>query len=952
MPVSGSQTPTDLPIELPHARRADEILSELGSDRHGGLSSARAAELLARHGHNQLEEAPPTPAWKRFLGQFKELVVLILIAAAVIAGIANEWIDTIAILAIVLLNGVIGYLQEARAEQALAALKKLSAPAAKVVRDGQLQSLPASDLVPGDLVELEAGDYVPADCRLTESHSLHVQEAALTGESVPAEKWAAHTLEENTPLGDRRNMIYMGTVVSAGKAKAVVVATGMRTELGHIAGMLHESEREPTPLQRRLAELGKILVVVCLVIVAIIFGLQVWRSGSKELMEVLLVSISLAVAAVPEGLPAVVTLALALGLQRMARRHALVRKLPSVETLGSVTVICSDKTGTLTRNEMTVRELLVSSGLYHVSGAGYVPEGRFTRGGEGASDDGEEVPADNRSHDLRLLLTIAAHCNSASVAPSKEDSRVWQVVGDPTEGALLVVARKAAIEGRPKDVEVLAELPFDSDRKAMSVVERLPDGKVRMLTKGAPEVILKRCDRELKRDAAVPFSPERRQEIERQNAAMAERALRVLAFAYRDEPEKKEGKHAEENLVFVGLAGMIDPPRQEAKDAVATCREAGIRPIMITGDHPSTAKAIATELGIVGKVSNLSQRDSGQVENLSYVLTGKELDKLPDEKLRELVESVSVYARVSAEHKLKVIKAWKQRGQVVAMTGDGVNDAPAVRAADIGIAMGITGTDVTKEASDMVLTDDNFATIVNAVEEGRTIYDNIQCVVHYLLSCNASEVLFMFVAALLGWPTPLKAIQILWINLVTDGLPALALAVEPPEKGIMQRPPRPPHEPVITLQRGLLILTHGILMAAVALFGFWWVYQGNKEHLAQAQTTAFCIMAFSQLFFSFSCRSLRLTMPELGLFSNKMLLAAIGISAVLQIGAVLLPIARPVFGVSDQLTIQWLLVFGLALVPVTIVEVAKLVMAALGWRVPPTTVASSQGGGAQGSSAS
>ena len=948
MPVSGSLPPTDRPIQPPHARRAHEILAGLGSDARAGLSSARAAEILAKHGHNQLEEPPPTPAWKRFLSQFKELVVLILIAAAIIAGIAGEWVDTIAILAIVLLNGVIGYLQEARAEQALAALKKLSAPTAKAIRDGQIQSIPASDLVPGDRVELEAGDYVPADCRLIESHSLHAQEAALTGESVPTEKEAAEALEENTPLGDRRNMVYMGTVVSAGKASTVVVATGMQTELGRIAGMLHESEHEPTPLQRRLAELGKILVVVCLVIVGIIFGLQIWRSGFDKLPDVLLVSISLAVAAVPEGLPAVVTLALALGLQRMARRNALVRKLPSVETLGSVTVICSDKTGTLTRNEMTVRELLVSSGTYHVSGAGYAPEGKFTRTGGippiRSVSDAPAAPTDDLPHDLRLLLTIAAHCNSASVSQKKDDHTAWQVIGDPTEGALLVAARKAGIDGRPHETQLVAELPFDSDRKAMSVIERDAGGTIRMLTKGAPEVILKRCDRELSGEQVIPFGAERRREIDRLNAAMAERALRVLALAYRDDPETKENKYLEERLVFVGLAGMIDPPREEAKAAVSTCTAAGIRPIMITGDHPATAKAIAHELGLVGQFSNLSHKNSGQVENLSYVLTGQELDQIADEELAERVASVGVYARVSAEHKLKVVKAWKQRGQVVAMTGDGVNDAPAVRAADIGIAMGITGTDVTKEASDMVLTDDNFATIVNAVEEGRTIYDNIQCVVHYLLSCNASEVLFMFVAALLGWPTPLKAIQILWINLVTDGLPALALAVEPPEQGIMTRPPRPPREPVITLHRGLLILTHGILMAAVALIGFWWVYQGNKENLMHAQTTAFCIVAFSQLFFSFSCRSLHLTMPELGVFTNKILLAAIGVSVVLQLGVVLVPFARPIFEVSDHPTVEWLLVFGLALVPVTIVEVAKLVMAALGWRMPPATMATAQGG--------
>ncbi len=951
------QPPSPSPGNLAHAAAADDVLSQLGTDRAAGLTGQRAAELLAEHGKNQLAEAPPTPAWQRFLAQFKELVVLILIVAAIIAGIANEWVDTIAILAIVLLNGVIGYFQEARAEQALAALKKLSSPSAKTIRDGQLQSIPASELVPGDRVELEAGDYVPADCRLIESHSLSIQEAALTGESVPSEKQAQAVLEENTPLGDRRNMAYMGTMVSGGKGSAVVVATGMRTELGNIAGMLHESDREPTPLQRRLAELGKILVVVCLVIVAIIFALQLWRSGTKELPQVLLISISLAVAAVPEGLPAVVTLALALGLQRMAKRNALIRKLPSVETLGSVTIICSDKTGTLTRNEMTVREVLVSSGRYAVSGAGYSPEGTLTKvddkvgrpfravhegqdGPEGPSCAGEGQ-VEHLPHDLQLLLTIAAHCNSASVTPNKADHETWQVVGDPTEGALLVAARKAGIEGRPQDVQLVAELPFDSERKAMSVIERMADGKVRMLTKGAPEVILKRCDRELQGDQAVPFTSQRRQEIDRQNAAMAERALRVLAFAYRDDPAKRDDKFLEEKLVFAGLAGMIDPPREEVKVAISTCRDAGIRPIMITGDHPSTAKAIAQELGLVGQVSNLSQQNPGHVENLSHVMTGQELDQLDEQELATKVLSIGVYARVSATHKLQVIKAWKSRGQVVAMTGDGVNDAPAVQAADIGIAMGITGTDVTKGASDMVLTDDNFATIVSAVEEGRSIFDNIQNVVHYLLSCNASEVLVMFVAALIGWKSPLVAIQILWINLVTDGLPALALAMEPPEKDIMKRPPRPPREPVITLRRGLLILTHGVLMASVALLGFWWIYQGEEKNLEQARTMAFCIMAFSQLFFSLSCRNLRRTMPELGPFSNPYLLAAIGVSMLLQLGTVLLPLARPIFEVHDHVATEWLMVFGLALIPVSVVEVAKLLWAALGWREAELTTSKS-----------
>jgi Ca2+-transporting ATPase len=622
---------------------------------------------------------------------------------------------------------------------------------------------------------------------------------------------------------------------------------------------------------------------------------------------------------VPEGLPAVVTLALALGLQRMVRRNALVRKLPSVETLGSVTVICSDKTGTLTRNEMTVREVVAGGRSYRVTGAGYVPRGEFL---EAAAHDAslEQPVAPDSASDLLRALAVGAWCNNAHVYPRGDAAQGWQVVGDPTEGALLVAALKAGVEAANRGGRALHEIPFDSERKLMSVVAGDGDAPPVMYTKGAPEVVLARCVAEWRDGRAVPLTESRRAEILRDNAGMASRALRVLALADRERPGPGAGPTAyeEEGLVFAGLVGMIDPPREEAKEAVRRCRAAGIRPVMITGDHPDTALAIAREL----KLADAGQR----------VVTGAELDAMPDEELAGAVELVSVYARVSAEHKLRVVRAWQGRGQVVAMTGDGVNDAPAVRAADIGIAMGVTGTDVTKEASDMVLTDDNFASIVNAVEEGRGIFDNIRKFVHYLLSCNTSEVLFMLIAVVAGWPAPLTAIQILWINLVTDGLPALALGVEPTERDVMTRAPRPPREPVITVGRGLLILAHGLLMAATTSVAFALAYRDGG--LEQARTVALCTLAYSQLFFALACRSQRRTMPQLGLFSNPYLFGAIAVSGLLQLSVVTMPFMRPVFDAAEHSAREWALVFLLSLVPVTVVEVGKLIRAGVAARSP------------------
>ena len=904
---------SDLQEPMWHVVTVDEILKLLTVDASLGLSESEVIRRRGAAGENVLSETPPVPLWKKLLGQFSDLVIWILIFAALIAGLMGEWVDTVAILAIVLLNGIIGFMQEERAERALASLQKLTSPMAKVLRDGEMQSLPAKDLVAGDCLLLEAGDNVPADCRLLTSFSLQVQESALTGESVPVDKDADSSVQENASLGDRRNMIYLGTVTAAGKATAVVVQTGMKTELGQIAGMLNRSEREQTPLQKRLAELGKVLVGACLFIVVVIFALQLLRGG--KVLEVLLVSVSLAVAAVPEGLPAVVTMTLALGLQRMVKRHALVRKLPSVETLGSVTVICSDKTGTLTRNEMTVREIVTASQSVRITGAGYSPHGEFLRIDLSYDDKNGDPAAETRivaqdDPELQPLLTASARCNNATIHPKDGENDGWQVIGDPTEGALLVLAMKAGIPSLDSSEKLLFEIPFDSNRKTMSVVIRSADGRVVMHSKGAPEMLLGKCLRERRGNTEVELTDERRREIMHTSSRLASQAYRVLALAYRDQtssgPENKE----ESGLVFTGLVGMIDPPRDEAREAVKKCRIAGIRPVMITGDHPQTALAIARELMIA--------------DDQSRVMSGRELDEATTEQLELDVESVSVFARVSAEHKLRIVKALKARGQIVAMTGDGVNDAPAVKAADIGIAMGITGTDVTKEASDMILMDDNFASIVSAVEEGRGIFDNIRKFIHFLLSCNTSEVLLMFIAALVGWPGPLMAIQILWINLVTDGLPALALGMEPPEKDIMNRRPRAPEQAVLTKQSGLLILCHGLLIASVTLAGFWLVYQGEETQLARARTVTFAVAAFSQLFFAFGCRSHRYTMPELGVFSNHWLFGAVAASVLLQLGIMTIPWTQNVFEAATLLPSEWLLTLLLSAIPVTVIELIKI----------------------------
>jgi len=895
-----------------HALPVDDVVGLLATDALRGLSADEAAHRLEQVGPNTLVEAPAVPWWRTFLGQFRELLIWILIVAAVIAGAVGDWTDTAAIVAIVLVNAVIGFLQEDRAQRALAALRGMSAPSARVVRDGVTRSIPAAGLVVGDRIEIEAGDRVPADARLVEAFSLSTQESALTGESLPAEKLVGDVQPVGTPLGDRGSLVHAGTVVATGSGAGIVIATGMATEFGRIAGLLERTPPEPTPLQRRLTGLGRILIVLCLAVVTLIFLVEVVRGGgigrivgTGRLADLLLRSVSLAVAAVPEGLPTVVTLVLAIGLQRMARRHALVRRLPSVETLGSVTVICSDKTGTLTRNEMTVMDVVTAGRHYSVSGVGYEPHGDFR-----ADDRGD--PATDP--DLRRLLEIAVRCSTATVTPAADGT--WGVVGDPTEGALVVAAMKAGLKDQRAVSPTLVEFPFDAVRKRMSVVVGDGAGGRWIFTKGAPEAVLPCCLREASGGEIVPLGDTRRREIMTSATGLAGRALRVLSIAWREMPDAEAfagtPDRIERDLVFVGLVGMIDPPREEAKVAVARCRTAGIRPVMITGDHPATALAVGREIGLAGPASR--------------VVNGVEIDSLDDAGLATVAADSVVYARVSPEQKLRIVRALQRLGHVVAMTGDGVNDAPAVRAADIGIAMGISGTDVTREAADMVLTDDNFATIVAAVEEGRGIYDNIRKFMHYLLACNAGEVLLMLVAAVLGWPAPLAAIQILWLNLVTDGLPALALGVEPPEPDLMVRPPRPLNEAVIPWRRGLEIVIHGSLVAAVCVAAFRIVWQGEDSRLAEARTATFCVAAFAQLLFTIGCRSDRRPGLGPGMFANPALLMAIAVSALVQLAVVMLPPTQAVFEVAaGGPGHHWPFVFGLAVIPLAVIEAVKIV---------------------------
>ncbi len=810
-----------------HSQSAEEILVRLASTADG-LSSQEAAQRLASNGPNELKEVKPTSSLEVFLGQFKSLIIWILIAAGVISGLLGEVVDCIAILAIVLLNAAIGFYQEFKAEKSIAALEKLTAPQAKVRRDKQVTSISASGIVTGDILALEAGDLVAADARLLEAASLRCIESALTGESTAVTKRATTLEQRDVSLGDRENMVFQGTSVAAGTGRAVVVATAMNTELGRIANLIGEAGAEAkTPLQQKLDSFGRILVWATLGIVVLLFGLGLLRGTNP--FELFMTSVSLAVAAVPEGLPAVVTVALALGVLRMSRRRALVRKLPAVETLGSTTVICTDKTGTLTVGEMTVRALYVADESYEVTGEGYGPDGEVRFEGKKA-DTQQAAP-------LLELASILLGCNNAHLV---QENGIWTVLGDPTEGALLVAGTKAGgIEQHiEKDCPKQHEIPFDSDRKRSSVIRRMPDGRLRTFTNGAPGMLLQLCTSLYTRNGIRPLTGLDRHRILTQTAAMAQQALRVLGSAYGDlgnpPPADLTADAVERDLVFVGLTGMYDPPRPEGKVAVAKCRAAGIRVVMITGDHPETATAIAREIG-------LASADD-------VAITGVELDKMSDDTLRLRVPQIAVYARVTAEHKLRIIRAWQANDAVVAMTGDGVNDAPAIKGADIGIAMGKSGTEVTKQASDMIVTDDNFASIVAAVEEGRGIYDNIRKTLQYLLAGNTGELLLMTLCVAVGFPTPLLPIHLLWINLVTDGLPALCLATDPIDPDVMKHDPR--HRSERITDHGFLrtMFLTGFLTAGVALAVYVDVLKTGT--LEMARTYAFAVLVFAELLHS------------------------------------------------------------------------------------------------------
>lgn len=893
-----------------HALALETVLEHWGSDAGRGLSEEVAAERLQKFGPNRLEEIGRVSPWRQFASQFTEFIILVLIGAAFVSGLLQEWTDAIAILVIVLLNGILGFVQQHRAERALEALKKMAAPLARVIRQGEVRSIPAEELVPGDIIALEMGDLVPADARVLSDHLLQVDEASLTGESVPVKKDADVVLPDTEPLGDRRNMVYSSTVVTYGKGTAVVTNTGMGTELGKIAHLVQTMGREQTPLQEQLEGVGRLLVYGCLLIVAVVFALGLWRGVPP--VEMFLTAVSLAVAAIPEGLPAVVTIALALGVRRMVQRNALIRKLPSVETLGSATVICTDKTGTLTQSKMNVRKIGLLDSIIDVTGDGYEPEGEFRIGDQ-------SVERTNR--DLELALRIGVLCNSASLRQGVGDGSRWGIVGDPTEGALLAVAGKAGLWRSELETghTMLYELPFDSDRKRMTTIWRGPDGGTTAYVKGAPDVVVRLCTHVQDNGRVRAATSEDRERLLAVNDGFANEAMRVLAVAYRDLEEEVADPtiaEVESELVFSALMAMKDPPRPEAREAIATARRAGLEVVMITGDHKSTAVAIAKELDLY--------RDG------DLALTGPELDGIDDGRLREVVEQVRVYARVSPEHKLRIVGAWKSRGHIVAMTGDGVNDAPALKEADIGIAMGITGTDVSREASDMILTDDNFASIVAAVEEGRAIFDNIRRFIHFLLSCNIGELLTMFLAALLGLPLPLLPIQILWVNLATDSLPALALGVEPAEPRGMERPPRPPTEGVLTKRIAGIMLMQGTIIGLLTLGAFLFEYLVMGGGVDRARVIAFSTTIFAQNVHAFNVRSDRYSVFQLGLLSNPWLLVSFGVVMVSELAVIYVPFLQPIFKTMPLGVQDWAVVIGLGLMPLVIVEFIKLINRRLG----------------------
>jgi P-type Ca2+ transporter type 2C len=913
-----AQTSADAPqpptSHVWHTLEGTAVVQALHTSPEEGLTPEDARRRLEAHGPNELTEAKRPGLTHMFLEQFTSFLVVVLLAAALISALLGTWIEAVVILAIVVLNAILGVVQEHRAEQAMAALRRLAAPEAHVVRGGHRQNVPARDLVPGDIVLLEAGNYIPADLRLIETANLHVEEAALTGESVPVEKDAGVVLRQDITLGDRRNTAFMGTLVTYGRGRGAVVSTGMLTQIGLIATMLQSVQQEATPLQRRLDQLGRVLGWSALAICGAVFLVGFMRGIPP--LEMFIVAVSLAVAAVPEGLPAVVTVTLALGMREMIARHALIRRLSSVETLGSTTVICSDKTGTLTQNQMTVTRAWVDGRTIDVGGAAHLQQ-------DGRDLDWRQLPG------LGTALWVALLANDAVLEAPEVGEGTPRLVGDPTEAALLLAAVRAGADQAAMGSAYprIQEVPFDSGRKRMTTIHAVRDprpddmspfydGAARQRSlialKGAPDIVLGLCtQRQTADDQVAPMTDADREAVLQANHAMTQDALRVLAVAYRVQNEPVVEVRADEierDLIFAGLFGMIDPPRPEVPAAVRVARRAGLRSVMITGDYPATARAIAEQIGLI-------QAGHG-------VTTGHDLDAMDDEALAAAVMRNDVYARVSPEHKTRIVEGLKANGEVVAMTGDGVNDAPALKRADIGIGMGITGTDVVKETADMVLTDDNYASIVAAVEQGRVIYSNIRKFVYYLLSCNVAELVTIFVAILAGLPSPLTAIQLLWLNLITDGAPALALGVEKGDPDIMLQKPRPPSEPIINrlMWSGIAVQTVAISGITLAAFAAGLHMEGG---VALASTMAFTTLSTSELLRAFTSRSERYSLFKIGVFSNRTMVIAVAASLLLLLAVVYVPFLQAAFNTVPLGWDAWRLMLPLILIPSIVAEGMK-----------------------------
>jgi P-type Ca2+ transporter type 2C len=876
-----------------HEMNKKEIVEVLNTDFTEGLTEKEVSNRQKQHGLNALEEGEKPSALLLFFNQFKDFMVLVLLGATLISGILGEVVDAIAIIAIVVINAFLGFFQERKAEKSLDALKELSAPQVIILRNGSWVKVLSKEVVPGDIIKFSSGDRIGADVRLIEANSLEIEESALTGESVPVSKYTETLNIPNPGIGDMENMAFMGTLVTRGNGVGVVVGTGMKTAMGQIAGLLQSAETMETPLQRRLEQLGKILITVALFLTVLVVGVGVLQG--HDLYTMFLAGVSLAVAAIPEGLPAIVTVALSLGVQRMIKQKAIVRKLPAVETLGCASVICSDKTGTLTQNKMTVTHAWSGGKTWTIDGVGYNPRGEFY--------SNERTVNPNSVKPLQQLLTFGMLCNHAELI---EKEKEYVIDGDPTEGALLVAAMKAGLtrSGLLKNqFEIVNEFPFDSQRKMMSMIVKDRNGRQFVVTKGAPDVLIGLSRSILWDDRQQSLTKDLTDKVQGAIDGLAEKALRTIAIAFKPLPANTvvlSEKEAERDLTFIGLQGMIDPPRPEVKTAVKECRDAGIKTVMITGDHLITAKAIATELGILTKGSR--------------VMDGATLSSLSVEELEEVVEEVSVFARVSPEHKLKIVKALQNKGHVVAMTGDGVNDAPAIKAADIGVAMGITGTDVAKEASSLVLLDDNFATIKAAIKEGRNIYENIRKFIRYLLASNVGEILVMLFAMLLALPLPLVPIQILWVNLVTDGLPAMALGLDQPEDDVMKRGPRHPKEGVFARGLGWKVISRGFLIGLATLIAFMTIYYRNPDDLAYAQTIAFATLVLAQLIHVFDCRSEKSIFAR-NPFGNKYLVWAVISSLVLVLGVIYYPPLQPLFHTVSIIPMDWLLIIGMASLP-------------------------------------